>query len=142
MLFRSPFGDFAGDIVAQHFGRSAGGLHVEYVELMAAEVGHEVAVNGRVEFLDDLPRRAGRRQDAVPGDRFEAGEAQFVHGRDIRKLLRAFGRGDGDAAQRAVVHKLDQARREIDADVDLPAQEVGIDIDAAATAPSTTPGQA
>ena len=32
---RAPFGDFAGDIVTQRFRRSAAGLHVEYVELMA-----------------------------------------------------------------------------------------------------------
>ena len=90
-----------------------------------AGVAGKVGVDERVELHDDVARRAGRRHHAVGGDRLEAGEAGLAHRRNVGQFLRALRRGDGDAAQRAVLQRAHHPRREVDAEVDLAGDEVG-----------------
>src|SRR5258705_2873398 len=92
LCFPRPFGDFALDVV-----REPVRIHGRNVESHDTEACLDVGlgdapVDGVVEPVDDIARRAGGRHQAVPQDRLEAG--QLLGGRrNIGRERGARGRG-------------------------------------------------
>jgi molybdate transport system substrate-binding protein len=71
-----------------------------------------------VQFIQNILRRAGRRQQAEPRHGLEAGESGFRHGRQLGRQRRALDRGDGERAQFAFArqrhHVHDIGERHVD----------------------------
>ena len=124
-------GDFALD-VGSKFSRARRCRLQAELQQPGLDLGRVDGLHGfGVEPGDDFGRRAGRSDDAVPGQHFVAGK-HLCDGGHVGQQCRAPGRGHGDCLELAgldVRHDFeDRAERQLD----LAAQEIGVDLVAAA----------
>src|SRR6267143_1756845 len=124
LRFPRPFGDFAFDIV-----RELVRAHRRNIESHDSEARLDLRlgdapVDGVVEPVDDVARRAGRRHQAVPQDRLEAGQL-LGDRRNIGRERGAYERGHAEAFHLAAFD-LREADREVrEGERDLARQRVG-----------------
>ena len=78
-----------------------------------------------VQLGDHVLRRAGRRQQAEPGDGVEALVARLVDRRHVGQVVDALGRRDGQRAQLALLDLAEQRRHRGHVELDVAADHVG-----------------
>src|SRR5579864_314440 len=91
---RRPFGLFAIDDRGVLVGRRRLRLAAFVDDALAHLFGRQRRAQFLVQPVDDRPRRAGRRQQAIAQRRVEAGQPRFGERRQLRHQGRVFGGGD------------------------------------------------
>ena len=119
--FRHVGIDVAAELVRRlrlRFGGVSGELFLEV--LRAHDRDHR-----RVELVDDLLRRVGRRQQAEPADQLVAGQPAFRHRRHVGEELRALRAGRRQRLELAGLDEGLHRGRRREHHVDAPAQKIG-----------------
>ena len=120
-----PLRNLARDVGGEFLRRAAGDLGAEAFEpraqLRVAQGGVDVAV----EPLDDRRRRGAGHDDAVPGDRLEAGHPGFGDGGQLRQAPRALRGRDGQRAQPSRLHVGQDGSRRGEHQLALAGDDIG-----------------
>ena len=84
-----------------------------------------IRIHDRVDLVDDLARRSGRREQRVPSARLETRKTRFVHRRNIRQVAQPLQAGDREAADRALLHGRHEGRDVVEADLEIARNQIG-----------------
>ena len=121
----APLGLFlvdVGGVLGRRRGQRIAALEVD---ALLHVVGADQLAQFGAELVDDLLRRAGRRQQAVMQHGFESGHAGFVEGRHVRQQRKALGAGDRDGAQLAGLDIAERRRQHAERHRHVTAEQIG-----------------